>query len=289
MGKDYFNTLETDKIFNLKKPNPYLALKKYEEYFDQYPKDYSTYWYYIDTLLVVGKINEAERVIKKVKELVANDNNYFQNSERMRLFNRNMHYVVIKLLLLKKEFQEAMDYQIRYKDEIFDIKVNAVDILCQKQIGKLKIEREKGFSYIYKQFIEYSEKDFLEQVKKHFVNTDEKSKVECYFVSDFPLLEVIKEIKKYMPSDKVLYTGFGDSNYYFKYDGCGRYYKKVENYFKVACIYGTNNIITMYPIDYGDDLPYVDLNYMIKNNEKINEPNDDRIAKFYKRLEKSKK
>ena len=46
----------------------------------------------------------------------------------------------------------------------------------------------------------------------------------------------------------------------------------------------------MYPISYCQDLQYIDLNYMVKeDNYEDLKKEDDRIAKFYKRFNKSKK
>ena len=88
----------------------------------------------------------------------------------------------------------------------------------------------------------------------------------------------------------MLRDGFGVSIYYFKYDNCGRYNSKTQNFIKVVCIDKTNNIITMYPISYCQDLQYIDLNYMVKeDNYEDLKKEDDRIAKFYKRFNKSKK
>ena len=287
MPKEYFNKLETDNIFKLKKTNPILALKKYEHYLKEYPNDYYTYCFYIDTLISLGRFNKASDEIEKAKE-VAEKNNYFLNLNRKYSFDQKIHYQTLRLLFFGGKYYECLQYIENYGDSLVDVGISIIKLLCKKRLGNLNLSREDGYSYLHKQIIEYDENEFLEHVKKHFTDSDVESKIENYFISDFPVLDVLKEIKKYIPSDKSLSMGLNESRYYFKFDNCGRYNKKIDNFIEVICIYGTSDIITMYPVLYGENLPYVDLNYMIKKENYETKPTSDRISKFYKRYKKNK-
>ena len=89
-----------------------------------------------------------------------------------------------------------------------------------------------------------------------------------------------------MLSDKMLYCGFVDNTYVYKYDCCGRVDGKVVDYFKVVCLHGTKNIITMYPIKKDHNLPCVDLNYLKENAKEIKLTSQ--IDKFNQRYAKRK-
>lgn len=263
MENQYFNSLETDKIFKLKETNPEKALLMYKEYFKKYPKDYSTYCYYIEQLLVLGRVNEAEKNIEKVYSLIKKDSAYqSRQKEKRNIFDKNICYAKLRLLLIRGEYKKALEFKKDHEAELKDRNIDAIDILCKKNMGILNMDRSSATSYIFKQMVEYSEIDFLEHIKKRYRENEDDNKIDSFFMPNFPLMDVLNEIKKYIPSDKAMYPGFGDTSYYFRFDNCGRYGKKVENYFKVVCIQGTSNIITIYPIPYGEDVPHVDLNYM---------------------------
>ena len=70
-----------------------------------------------------------------------------------------------------------------------------------------------------------------------------------------------------MPSDKRLFAGTYDDTYIFKYDNCGRDNNKSVDFFRVVCFHDTNEIITLCPASECECLPYVDLNYLIRDNE----------------------
>ena len=290
MAELYYNVFEAGKVFKLMEVNPLLALEECKKYISKYPKDYSIYTYYIEILLILGRLSEAEKSLKRLEKVVSNDEDYNKHADRVYLLNCSLAYVKLKLLLLKEEYQEALLFGESHKRELRNVRVDAVFLLCKRRLG-LPIENDREeYSYLYKQYMDYSEEDFLNHIKKHFSGNDDEdaSKVNSYFSPSFPINEIIDEVKKYIPSDKVLHTGYGDVSYYFRYDGCGRYNKKVENYFKVVCIQGTSNIITIHPIDYGEDLPHVNLNYMVPKEEH-DDIKKDQVARFYKRFNRNPK
>ena len=101
------------------------------------------------------------------------------------------------------------------------------------------------------------------------------------FVSGFEIDRVLEEIKKYIPSDKRIYSGFYQDTYVFKYDFSGKDNNKATDYFKVICFHNTSDIITICPSLYCENLPYVDLNYMEK--EKPKQKTLSQIDKFNQR------
>ena len=129
------------------------------------------------------------------------------------------------------------------------------------------IYRDK-YTYLLRQVIEYRESEFLKHIKKHIVDSNDliDKTNESVFAAEFNIIEIIEEIKKYIPSELGLCYGFLDNIYTFKYDECGRVNNKIVNYFQVVTLHDTCELITMFPVDYGEFLPYVDLNYMNKTN-----------------------
>ena len=109
------------------------------------------------------------------------------------------------------------------------------------------------------------------------------------FAYDFPILEIVEEIKKYIPSDKRINGGFYDNVYIFKYDYCGKVEGKTANYFKVVCFDGTSDFITIYPCVEGKNLPYTDLNYLQYANANSNNRGKvlSQIDKFNRRYPNS--
>ena len=51
MVNKYFNEWEFQQALSFSKNNPLEAKLKYEKYLNKYPKDYSTYLYYVSTLM----------------------------------------------------------------------------------------------------------------------------------------------------------------------------------------------------------------------------------------------
>ena len=287
MAKDYFNLLETKKILELKESDPERALQMYAAYFEKYPYDYSTYCYYIDQFLILGRIKEAEDAINKVYAMIDADEAYKTgHKEKRRIFRKNISYAKLRLLLLKREYKKALNFERNHTEELSESNIGAIDIFCMKNLGTLDMSRESNSSYIFKQMIEYKEDEAIDHIKRHHGENDETKDGEGFFMTSFPLEEVLLEVKKYIPSDKAMYPGFGDETYYFKYDNCGRNNRRVNNYFKVVCINGTSDIITMYPINFGEHVPHIDLNYMIPK-EKYEDANgpvrNSRIDRFNKR------
>ena len=152
------------------------------------------------------------------------------------------------------------------KQSIKNIGLMGIKLTCWKKLGKMRKMNRDKYKYLYKQIIEYNENDFLTHIEKHLMSyNDLDDRLNgSVFVSGFNVNEILAEIKKYIPSENGLCTGTLENIYVFKYDECGRVNNKLVDYFQVVALHDTCELITMYPIDYGEFLPYVDLNYMNK-------------------------
>ena len=283
--KNFFNTLEFDKANDLKWKNPELSLKLFKEYFNNYPYDYTSYPYYIDLLINVGQINKARDIKNKVLKMVANDYRFKNRDTKMLHFEYGMVYNEIRLLILDKEYAKAIDYLNRYgellKEIATDFTTGGTIFYCQKQLGLLDLNDRDSYSYLFRQIIEYREEDFINHVKKHLC--DRKEDNPCVFSDDFPFEKVFQEIKKFIPSNKKMRSGFFDDKYYFRFDNCGRSDNKLTDYFEVVTMMDSDHLITMFPMNVDcSNLLCEDLNHL-KEEDKILTKKISQIDKFNQR------
>ena len=112
----------------------------------------------------------------------------------------------------------------------------------------------------------------------------------AFFENDFPFDTIYKEVKETIRAfqstsnqeAKRLNWNFPINIYIFKYPCCGRTNGQLVDYFIVAVLCDTNNIITMYPAAECEKIPYFDLSHIVppsKTTPKIR----SRSARFYAR------
>lgn len=289
MVRQYYNTNEFTKILSLADTDPFLAKTLYEEYLKKYSNDYSAYLYYTSLLITLGEFEKAEKTLEFIRNSFNNNFKYNRDPGRRDHFECNYNFTKARLLCYKKQYDEAHSLTFfPYSETSKNINLDAIRFYCKSRIEKLNINRDEISSYSYKQIYEYRENDFIEHITKHMAdynqNIDNPNKY--IFAPDFPIEEIIREIKKHIPSDKRLFLGFFEDVYFFKYDGCGRSNNKITDYFKVVCFHDTTNFITMLPLNDCEKLPYTDLNYL-KKDEKPMVKRKNRIELFNQRYNRN--
>ncbi len=252
----YFNEYEFKKALKMADIDIVKSTSMYEEYLRKYSKDYSTYPYYASNLITLGRLKEAEEVLEYVEEIRRRDNKFSKITKTFELYKKSFAFTKARLLAYQEKYEELFNYYLENKSVFKD---NAILFFTKKKLGMLDLGKRDTNSYLYRQIVDYNEEDFLLHIRKHLIDYKDSS---CAFNLDFPLEEVITEVKKHIPSDKRLFSGFFENTYYFKFDSCGKDDNKSVNYFKVICFNDTGDIITMYPCGEGEYLPFVDLNYM---------------------------
>jgi len=283
MKKKYYDESELKKILSEMTVNPYSSIEKIDNYLRRYPTDYSAHICYVNNLIVLKELKEADRLLEEIYIKVHNNRNYCSDEYRLRKFE--IHYLInkIKLLAYQGKYSEILDLYNNNSQLLENVKMNDILLTCKMKLGRLHSDRQLN-TYLFRQIIDYQESDFLDHIKMHLCqcNMDDKS----VFSYDFPFQRVFEEIKKYIPSDNCLYYGFESDVYVFKYDFCGRDNYKVVNYFKVICFHNTDHFITMYPSTCCDNFPYVDLNYIAScEDDKVKTLSQ--IDKFYRRYQKN--
>lgn len=270
--------------------DPFLTKEKLEEYLKKYPTDYPSYLHYVSILITLGQFEKAKEVLKFAKNNFDNFDMHNNNKTKVRSFKRHINYNTLRLLSYEEKYYDLYHFYLKNYKEI-DFDVNRIIFFSKKMVGKIDVERrDENTSYLYRQIIEYKESEFLEHIKKHLIQYCENNKLKKSVFSDtFPITDIIAEIKKYIPSDKRLFPGFLDDMYVFRYESCGRDSNKVVDYFKVICLHNTSDIITMFPCQGCENLPYIDLNYINKELQKPKVKRLTQIEKFNQRLKMSAK
>ena len=254
-------------ILSIINVDPLRSKIKFEEYLKRYPKHYSAYPTYISNLIILGKLEEAERVLNYFEKLYKSDESYVQKKYFVELLERDIFRVKLKLLAYKEKYEEMYDVYRKSRHKFGDETMNIARFYCQKMIGKNSFVQNDD-PYIFKQIACYKHSAFKDHIQKHLMSSSEDygQDGESVFAYGFPIDKVINEVKRKIPSDKKFFFGFYEDVYIFKYDRCGVCNGKVINYFKVVCFHNTKNIITMFPTDQYYDIPYTDLNYMVKKD-----------------------
>lgn len=286
MKNKYYDTWRFRGIVEIMQTAPFEAVQRFEKYIIEFPLDYSIYPYYVSSLITIGQFDKAEEVYNNVVEAMQNNRKWmhylkkYESREKVEHLTKNFLLSKIRLLSNQEKYEELNSLLEKHKDLVEALEINSVVFLTKCRSGVLEgVTRDKP-TYLFRQIVEYGEEDFLDHIRKHLYEfcDDEFGAVFC---KDFPITEVLIEIKKHMIPENAIYYIY-DNTYYFKYDGCGKNNGESCNYFKVVCFHNTQNIITIFPVNDCYQLPVIDLNYM-KIDEKSPVRKLSRIDKFNKR------
>ena len=288
MKEKYYDTWEFRKAIEQINTNPIESKINFEKYLKEYPKDYSIHLFYASCLMTLGDFEKAENIIKYVEETTSNDKQFNTQKNKVEHLNDNIAYSKMRLYCLTERYEELEKICSKYKAQIQ--KLNLISVLFYTQIKNktlLKTRNEIN-TYCFRQMVEYSEDDFKDHIKKHLAdfNKDLDEPNTSIFSPNFPIEDVLVEIKKYIPSDSKLYSGFYENKYVFKYDECGRDNNKLVNYFVAISYNNTGNLITLYPSSECEQLPCIDLNYMKKEKDEPKVKIPSQIEKFNKRFKR---
>ena len=295
----FYNKEKFQYITSLIDINPFVARKEIEDYISQYGEDYFIIGQYIYCLIILGYFDEAEIQLKEFEFSIEGDKYLNRNPEVFTKIKARLISNKINLLMRQGKYQELYDYyqsNFHLIRSLWGDEHTPLMFYCKKMLGMLDVNRREQHTYIFRQIVNYDENDFLEHIKKHLIvdgyNNNGNDEINpCIFNENFPLNEVIEELKRIIPSegDKRLYYNFYVSIYVFRYDNCGKVNGRSVNYFKVVCFQNTNNFITMYPDVDCKDLPHTDLNYLNMGTDRTNDPKRLLLAKRESRIDKFNK
>ncbi len=283
MKNQHFDLWEFHNITSLIENNPLEAKIRFENYLNKYKNDYSAYSIYTYVLIILGYFEEAETIINYVNDSYLLEQSY--PDKRKELTKKDIIFNTFKLLFYQNRFEELYQYIQEHRNDVETLKLGPIEYLCNKYFDLPLPDYKEKNSYLFTQLANYSEEAFLEHIKKHQeeYNQNIEEPNNCIFSSDFPIKTIYEEIKKNLATYPMIHPGFFEDAYIFKYDNCGRVNNKVVNHFKLVAVHGTNNFITMCPIENGKYLPQTDLNYLYQEKNKPKTKTLSQIDKFNKR------
>lgn len=266
----YFDEWEEKQALSYITSNPLVSKLKFEEYLNKYPKDYSARIYYTTVLTILGEFDEAENVLDDVEFAINTDRKFASEIDRIKQNKLDIIIARLRILAHQERYEELYQIYLTHLEEIENTNIDIKPLIfyCKKKIGMINGEKREEYPYIFRQIISYDENDFYKHIKKHFQgyrrNVSEENK--GIFRTRISFETLVNEVKKYIPSAIRLYPHLYTDVYIFKYNECGTYNNETVNYFKVICFHNTADIITMYPEINCENLPHIDLNYLIKND-----------------------
>ncbi len=286
MDYDYYNAIQLNRIEKIVKSDPNKAITMLENYLENYPYDYHAWFLYISDLIILKKLYTASTIINEVKSRFMCDNNVVRHEDRVYKFKRNLFLNELKLLCYQDKYDDAYNLLLNNKEYAKEFNIGRVIVFLNKKLQRKDLTVDNNNIYVYDQIENYKEEKMRKYIYKHSYKYNESTdtKDNNIFVSNFDYSLVLEEIKKYIPSENKLYLGIIEDIYVFKFDLCGTDDNKWTDYFKVVCLHNTNNIITITPVLGYDKLPYIDLNYLRKDNNKVKKIS--MIDKFNKRYKK---
>lgn len=285
MKNQYFNKWEFKKALTIYHIDPIECKNRFEEYLRKYPKDYSTYPYYVGVLIQLGEFDKAENILNYVIDIFNNSDNFPNQKDKIKIFQENIFYSKLKLLSYREKYSELYEFCINNPALIKKLSLDSVEFYAKVKNNKIDTTSRDNVSYSLRQMIQYDENEFLNHIKKHLSDYiyDIENPNKNLFAAGFPFEKVINETKKYIPSKKCLFPGIFENVYVFKYTNCGKDNNKTVDFFKVICFHNTQNYITMVPCAECENLPYVDLDYLINTNDIPKIKTLSQIDKFNKR------
>ena len=281
----YFDQFEAKRIFDTAAVSPSKAIDLARNYLEQYPKDYRTNYLLADLLLMIKKMNIE--IVKKLVMLAHSSCELDLKDKKDRLDMNTACFakLKIKLDILNEDWEQALKdlnfFFAMMKKNDYTINNSSDNNAFQYVKYRMGLPQERD-NYYQNQLYNYSYEDMLRHVReRHVGKKDEASKGFIHEYVDIDLL--FKTITSRIEGSKKYYIGLTDEVCYFKCEGLGKEKGQICNYIEVHTIFGTNKIITAYPIFAIGELEYTDLSYIqndivkpeIKNVKRLS-----RIARF---------
>ena len=286
MDYRYYNQDRINRLIKLSKNSPYLAISEFQEYLKDYPLDYVTHIRFTTMLLDLGFDKEAEKLINTTDFDSLIFNKFSKHASEKNVADNMNVYLVNKFRILchNEQYEEAYEFccdnYIALGEYITILHVYRYFLMLK--LGFVESDSCPYEGYMCQQIYDYSYEKFLDHISKHLAdnNMDVEEPNGAVFVPDFPLEEVLEEVKNYIPSDKNLSEGFITNQYVFKYDLCGKVDYKYVDYFKVVTFIDSQDFITMFPFYNKEGFEAIDLNYMQHKKEWFVKKRTSQIEKF---------
>ena len=273
--KEGFDYKFTNNMLELVETRPHEAISLLNDYIESHPNDYLAGIIVAGALVSINELDSAKQALERVRTESLNDKNLKNTDYNIpKETLSSALYCKLKLLLYQEKYKEAYDFVLEYEEKLRKKIHNLtyIKVYIEYKANMNPVMHENA-SYKFLQLFTYDEKRFIEHAYRHVIGKNENdiytSDTDGFFYEDFPLEEIISEVKNNLPNDKKANLGFIENRYYFKYDNCGIAGKVRTDYFCIITYHNTNNFITIFPVKDSGSFEYVDLNYLNQNNNKI--------------------
>lgn len=275
----YYNKEKLKEIMEFQNSDPYGTCQKLKMYLTQFEMDRTAHGYYINVLITLGRLTEAEVEINKLERLIEEATQ--AGKDDLAGINKDKNYLIVarlKLLAWQKRYYEALVYYNKYKDiiNLTEDEFAPLVFYCAKMYGLLSDDSSPSFDcfrskfpYRLKQTIGYSQLEFNFHMRKHLsqntIQENTQKQTGTFFTAEFPFEKIFTEVSQTIeeinsspyPENKRLNGNCPVNIYIFKYPKCGICDGQVVDYFKVVTVNGTD-IITMHPATDCEKLPVAD-------------------------------
>ena len=260
LGRNYI--MRRDELEDFSKYYPRESVSEYKKAIKRRPQDQNMKINYIKTLILLGKFDQAEKMIYQLEDMFDYAEEYHFNEAYIEYLNNQIVSLKTQLYIYQGRNQELFELFETNKEEFKHIEKDVKYYILKLQ-GKLTYEVDRKSEYFVRQIFEYDEDDFRHHMKKHVYG----GRSDNQFNEDFPVDDVIEMVKERIPSDFRLNPAFYTNAYYFKYDRCGNDHGEETDYFKVITLNNTNHILNMLPVSGVENYPFIDLNELNKQEE----------------------
>lgn len=266
--EEYYNSVELRRIINLMTKNPKLSLELLNGYIDKYDKDYTAMVYRVILLISLGRLYQAKDLLKEAESLANGDKKFLRSTKKYTIFRRSLLVAKMKYLAHLEKYEDVHNLYVGNYETLKEgsTELSTLNFYSKSKMGKPVENLNLGISnYLYQQMEEYDETRFFDRITDHLADYTSLSDMpnDNVFTPDFPIAQIIDEIKKYIPSSSdAMFNEYIADTYIFKYDYCGREKGKIADYIKVICFHNTGDLITIYPTCGYENYDYIDLNYL---------------------------
>jgi len=240
------------------------SIEKAKEYLLKY-KDIGMNSVLADKYITIGNFEEANKHLDIVEDFLEN-NPKVENKNWLNVLKTDYARIRYRYYCSSSNFEEALKFFGDYSDLI----IKDYDALS---IAKAYIFNELGMGipndlklhYKYQQLANYSFEKFKNHIKSHIVDSEDIENPELngdsHFYLEFPLDNILDEIKTKFNNFEKCYVGYVNNAYIFKYNNCGVVQNQSTDYF-VLITFLNGNFITMYPTRRYMHYPSNDINYL---------------------------
>ena len=259
-SNEYYDYQEIGKIEKMTIINHEHALERIEKYLEQHPKDYYGLSLYSRILVKNKRFEEARMVLDKLESQVKNDKIISADPKKFEILLENIYISNVHYYLYNHQYYMANTYFYKCNHYNNSDGFYNTYFYILKKLNRPELKSFYRGTYCQSQILNYNYEFMRLHIQKHIMRESRDNN--NFFVLDFPIDDILNEIKKYLVDENAFYSGFISDVYYFKYDSCGKVFNSYTDYFKVSCFHRTKDIITMLPVTDYNELLVIDLNYM---------------------------